>query len=48
MATSDSFSLTLVTEKLFYGPWASSKHIIYPKIKYLMKFALASLQNGPQ
>lgn len=48
MATSDSFSLTLVTEKLFYGPWASSKHIIYPKSKYLMKFALASLQNGPQ
>lgn len=48
MATSDSFSLTLVTEKFFYGPWASSKHIVYPKSKYLMKFALASLQNGPQ
>lgn len=31
IATSDSFSLTLVMEKIFFGPWASSKHIIYPK-----------------
>ena len=35
-------------KKFFYGLWASSKHIIYPKSKYLMKSTLANLQNGSQ